>query len=126
MIFFNALNPIRTVNSSYVSVPSGYTINASDVSDSNAGRTEDTTMHKNLLGSCVHIGLEWSYITPEDAVDIMTIFAPEYFEVEYLDVRTGSYVTSTFYAGDKSATMTMTSVGIRYTVSFNIIERTAH
>ena len=126
MIFFNALNPIRTVNSSYVPVPSGYTFNASDVSDSNAGRTEDTTMHKNLLGSCVHIGLEWSYITPEDAVDIMTIFAPEYFEVEYLDVRTGSYVTSTFYAGDKSATMTMTSVGIRYTVSFNIIERTAH
>ena len=82
-------------------------------------------MHKNMLGTCVHIGLEWSYITPAQAQEIMTAFAPEYFTVEFLDVRTGSYTSSTFYAGDKSATMTQTSVGVRYVVSFNIIERTA-
>ena len=126
MAQYNALNPIRTVDNAYIPVPSGYTFNASDVSDSNAGRTEDTTMHKNLLGTCVHLGMEWSYISPSEAIEIMTAFSPEYFSVQYLDVRTGTYQTSTFYAGDKSATMTQTSIGIRYTVSFNIIERTAH
>ena len=126
MAAYNALNPIRSVNGAYIPIPSGYTFNASDVSDSNAGRTEDTTMHKNLLGTCVHLGMEWSYISPAEAIEIMTAFSPEYFTVEYLDARTGSYSTSTFYAGDKSATMIMTQIGQRYNVSFNIIERTAH
>ena len=78
-----------------------------------------------MLGSCVHIGLEWSYVTPAQAIEIMTAFAPEYFTVEFLDVRTGKYVSSTFYCGDKTATMSQTSVGVRYVISFNIIERTA-
>lgn len=127
-----AASPIHKVGTStsfssysYVAVPSGYTFNLSDVSDSNAGRTEDTMMHKNMLGSCVHLGFEWSYITPEQAQEIMTAFAPEYFAVEFLDVRTGGYTASYFYAGDKSATMTRTPMGVRYTLSFNIIQRTA-
>ena len=78
-----------------------------------------------MLGTCVHLGMEWSYITPDEAIEIMTAFSPEYFSVQYLDVRTGTYKTAWFYAGDKTATMTQTSIGIRYTVSFNIIERTA-
>lgn len=126
MAVYNALNPIRTVDSNYIPIPSGYTCNVSDVSDSDAGRTEDTKMHKNLLGACVHLGMEWSYISPDDAIELMTAFAPEYFIVEYLDVRTGTYRTSEFYCGDKTATMIMTSIGQRYNVSFNIIERTAH
>lgn len=126
MASYVAASPIHKIGTNtYVAVPSGYTCNLSDVSDSNAGRTEDTKMHKNMLGTCVHIGLEWSYITPSEAQEIMTAFSPEYFTVEFLDVRTGSYTSSTFYAGDKSATMAQTSVGVRYTVSFNIIERTA-
>lgn len=125
MAAYNEYNPIRTVDSAYVPVVSGYTFNVSDVSDSNAGRTEDTTMHKNMLGSCVHIGLEWTYLTSAQAIEVMTAFAPEYISVQYLDVRTGTYVTSTFYSGDKAATMTMTSLGARYSISFNIIERTA-
>ena len=132
MASYGAASPIHKVGTTttltsyvYVAVPSSYTFNASDVSDSNAGRTEDTTMHKNMLGTCVHLGLEWSFITPAEAIEIMTAFAPEYFAVEYLDVRTGTYQTKMFYAGDKSATMTQTPIGVRYTVSFNIIERTA-
>ena len=126
MASYVAASPIHKIGTNtYVAVPSGYTCNLPDVSDPNAGRTEDTKMHKNMLGTCVHIGLEWSYITPSEAQEIMTAFSPEYFTVEFLDVRTGSYTSSTFYAGDKSATMTQTSVGVRYTVSFNIIERTA-
>lgn len=125
MASYVAASPIHKVGLVYVPVPSGYTCNVSDVSDSDAGRTEDTKMHKNMLGSCVHIGLEWSYVTPAEAIEIMTAFAPEYFNVEYLDVRTGTYVTSEFYCGDKTATMTQTSVGVRYVISFNIIERTA-
>lgn len=126
MAVYNELNPIRTVDNAYIPVVSGYTFNVSDVSDANAGRTEDTAMHKNMLGSCVHIGLEWTYLTAAQAVEVMTAFAPEYISVQYLDVRTGTYVTSTFYSGDKSAVMAMTALGARYTVNFNIIERTAN
>ena len=128
----DVFNPIKgvstseaTVDSHPIPVPSGYTCNISDVSDSNAGRTEDTMMHKNMLGSCVHIGLEWSYVDPSTAQTIMTAFAPEYFYCKYLDVRDGTYHTAVFYSGDKAATITQTSVGVRYTLSFNIIERTA-
>lgn len=126
MAAYNALNPIRDVNGAYIPIPSGYTYNRSDVSSSDAGRTEDTTMHKLLLGACVHIGLEWSFVSPDEASEIMNAFAPEYFSVQFLDVDSGQYKTSVFYCGDKTATMSMTGIGPRYTVSFNIIERTAH
>ena len=126
MAQYNELNPIRSINGTYVPVLAGYTFNASDVSDSDSGRTEDTKMHKNMLGTCAHIGMEWKLMSPSESVEIMQAFAPVYFTVVYLDVRTGSYSSGVFYAGDKTATMVMTSLGPRYNISFNIIERQAH
>ncbi len=126
MAEYNALNPIRTVDGAYIPVPSSYKPDASDVSESNAGRTEDTKMHKLMLGTCDHIGLSWAYVSPEDAQEIMSAFAPQYFSVEYLNVRNGSYRTSEFYCGDKNIEMVQTALGPRWNMSFNIIERTAH
>lgn len=130
MAVYNQYNPIRTVapiggSPSYIPVPSKYEPDYSDVSASNAGRTEDTRMHKLMLGTCVHIGLSWAYLEPTPAQEVMVAFAPEYFNVEYLDVRTGTYQTTVFYCGDKHAEMVQTPQGVRWNLSFNIIERTA-
>lgn len=126
MAAYNELNPIRSVDGAYIPVPSSYKPNASDVSESNAGRTEDTKMHKLMLGTCDHIGLSWAYLEPEAAQEVMAAFAPEYFDLEYLNVRNGSYRTSEFYCGDKNIEMIQTPIGMRWNISFNVIERTAH
>ena len=119
-------NPIRTVDGAYIPVPSTYKPNASDVSESNAGRTEDTKMHKLMLGTCDHIGLSWAYLDPAAAQEVMAAFAPEYFQLQYLNVRNGTYRTSEFYCGDKNIEMVSTPIGVRWNISFNVIERTAH
>lgn len=126
MAEYNELNPIRSVDGAYIAVPSIYKPDASDVSESNAGRTEDTTMHKLMLGTCDHIGLSWAYLDSTAAQEIMAAFAPQYFSVEYLNVRNGAYRTSVFYCGDKNIEMVQTPIGMRWNLSFNIIERTAH
>lgn len=118
-----SLNPIQSVNGATIPCPSSYTYKLSDVSAPDAGRTEDTTMDKMRIGQCVHLELSWAYLTTAEVAQVLTAFNPEYFTVTYLDAMRGTYRTSTFYAGDRSAPMYNNTVGRWTNVSFNIIER---
>lgn len=104
--------------------PSEFTWSESDISASDSGRTQDTLMHKNRIGTKVKIQLAWWDKSPEDTQKILQAFYPEYFTVSYWDARVGQ-TTKTFYRGDPSAPVKSWTVGKkRYTkISFNIIER---
>ena len=117
-------NPIRSVNGTAVRCPSAYQYDLQDVSASNAGRTEDGKMHKERIGQCVKLELRWDYIPSADVAVILQAFNPEYFDVTYLDAKSGTFLTKEFYAGDRTAPMYNAKLGLWTNLTFNIIERT--
>lgn len=118
-------NPIRSVNGVTVPCPSSYQYKLSDVSSADAGRTEDGMMDKMRIAQKVHLELEWWNVSPEDAATILQAFDSEYFNVTYLDAKSGTFQTKQFYAGDRSSPLYnySTLMGVWSKVAFNIIER---
>lgn len=116
-------NPIENVDGAFVASPSTFQWSLQDVSDPDAGRTEDGLMHKMRIGQKVKIQLSWNAVTTAVASTILTAFNPEYVSVTYLDPKEGSYQTKTFYVGDRSAPMYNGTLGLWSNISFNIIEQ---
>lgn len=117
------MNPIISVNGAAVKCPSSYKYTLSDVSASDAGRTEDGVMHKKRIGQLVKLEIAWNNVTTEEAAAILTAFNPEYVNVRYLDAKSGSFQTREFYVGDRSAPLYNATLGLWSNISFNIIER---
>ena len=61
--------------------PSSLSWGKQDISASDAGRTDDTIMHKNKVGEKRTLDLSWSGTTPQEASAILKAFAPEYFHL---------------------------------------------
>lgn len=123
MATYSEFNPIRSVDGKAVKCPSSYLYKLEDVSASDAGRTEDTVMHKKRVGQVVGIELAWQNVATSDASEILQAFNPEYISVCYLDAMQGKYITSEFYVGNRSAPMYNAVKGLWSNVSFNLIER---
>lgn len=123
MATYDRLNPIRSVDGKAVKCPSSYLYKLEDVSAADAGRTEDTMMHKKRVGQVVGLELSWQNISTEDVSTLLKAFDPEYIRVCYLDAKAGKYVTSEFYVGNRSAPMYNSRLGLWQNLSFNIIER---
>ncbi|MGN0558379.1 MAG: DUF6711 family protein [Acutalibacteraceae bacterium] len=121
--YLQQYNPIRSVNGKAVPCPSSYLWKLEDVSAADAGRTEDTVMHKNRVGQLVGLELGWKNIKTAEVSEILKAFNPEYITVCYLDAMQGKYVTSVFYVGNRSAPMYNSRKGVWSNLSFNIIER---
>lgn len=126
-----AYNPIYSVDgNTNIPAPSSYVWKLEDISQSDAGRTEDGVMHKKRIGQVVGLELSWQNISTEKAHTILTAFNPEYVDVRYIDPMTGNssnnYVVSnavTFYVGNRSAPMYNSKLGLWSNISFNLIDR---
>ena len=116
-------NPLESVGGVAVPCPSTYEYKLSDVSAADAGRTEDGLMHKMRIGQKVHLQLAWNGITTANASTILNAFNNEYISVKYLDPMQNSYVTKTFYVGDRSVPAYSVRLGLWQNISFNVIER---
>ena len=118
-------NPIQSVdNNTNIPCPCRYEWDESDVSDTNAGRSEDAKMHKMMIATKVHIYLEWQNIFTSEAATILQAFtSSEYFNVKYLDPKQNGFVTKRFYVGDRKAPVYNTYKGIWTEISFTIIEQ---
>ena len=123
MAVYDELNPIRSVDGKYIKCPSSYLWKLEDVSAADAGRTEDTMMHKKRIGQVIGIELSWQNITTAEVSELLKAFDPEYIEVCYLDAKEGKFMTSQFYVGNRSAPLDNSRLGVWQNVSFNIIER---
>ena len=115
-------NPLVSVGGVEVSCPSKYIYKLQDVSQSNAGRTEDGKMHKLMIGQCVKIELEWQNISTEAASEILQAFNHEYMDVNYYDYKAAAFLTKRFYVGDRQVTTFSRNPGTS-TIAFNIIEQ---
>lgn len=116
-------NPISSVDGVGIPCPSSYLWKLEDVSAADAGRTEDTVMHKKRIGQLVGLELSWQNISTSKASQILQAFNPEYITVCYLDPMSGGYVTSEFYVGNRSVSMYNAACDIWSNVTFNIIKR---
>lgn len=97
-----------------------------DISASDAGRTDDSVMHKNRVAQKRTIKLGWSYPTWAEACKIIQAANPEYISVTYPDLLSGSKnETRTFYVGDRTAPLKMWTVGDQVfdAISFDLIEQ---
>lgn len=108
-----------------IKTPSGMTWGLQDVSDSDAGRTQDAVMHKNRIAQKVKLSLSWDNPTHGEAASILRAFNPEYINVTYPDAMSGQNEARMFYVGDRTAPMKIWIVGNkRYSqLSFDLIER---
>jgi hypothetical protein len=119
----SGVNPIQSVDGVSVLCPASYTYKLSDISAADAGRTEDLNMDKMREGQAVHLELSWKALTWAEASSVLRAFNPEYITVTYMDALSGTWRTSQFYVGDRSAPMYNAQVGLWSNISFNIIER---
>ena len=117
-------NMIR-VNGKKIKTPSVFHPSLQDISAADAGRTQDSLMHKNRKSRKVKIQIAWNAPTPTEAHQILQAFKDEYFRVTYYDPWEGDTVTKTFYSGDQDAPVKIWTVNNkRYEqISFDIIER---
>lgn len=123
MTVLESTNPIYSVDGVAIPCPSSYKWKLEDISDSDAGRTEDTVMDKQRIGQVVGLELAWAAVTIEDAAKILTVFNPEYVTVKYLDAKEGKFITSEFYVGNRSAPLYNSTLNRWQKISFNLIER---
>lgn len=116
-------NPILTVDGQEVPCPSTFVYNLQDVSIADSGRTEDGLMHKNRLTQKVKLELAWNGVDTQKGSQVLNAFDPEYVEMCYLDLKQGTYVTKTFYIGDRKSPFYNSRLDIWENLSFNAIER---
>lgn len=125
-------NPIYEVDSVIGAVPppSSYQWKMQDVSAPDAGRTEAGVMDKARIGQVVALELSWQNVPTAVAHDILTVFQPEYVDVQYTDPLFGTGTsyrkTKTFYVGDRSAPMYNSEMQLWSNISFGLIERTCN
>ena len=106
--------------------PSEFTWGIQDVSNSQAGRTEDALMHKNKVADKRKLNLAWQGLTPDKTALVLQACHPEYVSVRYHDAMDNQYETRTFYTGDKTAAVKWWygATGRYYSkISFNFVER---
>jgi hypothetical protein len=92
-----------------------------------------TQAERNALGTMLieriaqkkKIQLRWAYLDGASLSTLLTAVDPIYFNVTYLDPKTNSYKTGSFYCGDRSTGMIDFRNGVpRYKdIQFDLIER---
>ncbi len=116
-------NPIKSIGGKSVKSPSTYVVTISDLSNSEAGRSDSGMMYKLRMGTCRKIELSWKYLTTEEISTILNAVYPEYFTCMYLDPLTGMFRGAEFYRGDIQAPLYNAEMDRWESLSFNIIER---
>ena len=126
-------NPIQSVQPCYengttygtavtdLPCPSSYTWDLEDISESDAGRTQDGSMHKKLLGQAVSINLAWRNISSASVSKILKAFNTEYVKVNYWDAMKGAQNTLVFYVGNRTAPMYSRRLNLWQNLSFKLV-----
>lgn len=86
-----------------IPTPSEFTPGIMDISK--AERNTNGTMIIERIATKVKLEMSWKYVTAEDLSTILTAVDPVFFEVTYLDPKSNSNLTKTFYCGDRTAPM---------------------
>lgn len=103
--------------------PSDYQVEILDISK--AERNANGTMIIERITTKRKISVKYNYLNSAQLKDLLTKLAPTFFNVTYLDPQDNITKTSSFYCGDRNASLVdFVDNTPRYKdVSFNLIER---
>ena len=128
--FYNGrdYNPIISIDGVALPVsPSSFDWEEEDLSNAEAGRTEDGVMHKNRIGSIRRCGLSFKNLPLQTMQKILAMFSPEYITVTYISPATDPYygyrMTEVFYVGTRKVSVYSARLNICADLTFNIISR---
>lgn len=117
-------------NGEWVGLPEpalgGYTPEIYDVDASTTGRNQSGTMIRDRVSVKRKLNCTWHNIPASEAKTLLDLVTSVFFELKYLDPLTNTYLTKTFYVGDRSIPMysKATPLGTIYSeLSMNFIER---
>ena len=124
-------NPIISVDGvALPHCPSSFDWEEEDLSNAQAGRTEDGGMDKNRIGTIASLKLEWQNLPLQTMERILRMFAPEYIYVVYIGPSVDPYYgyrrAETFYVGNRSMKVHNGKLNICEKLSFNLISRYPH
>lgn len=91
----------------------------------NSLRTDDAVMHKNRVAQKRKLQLAWVGLDWQQTSAIMQAVQPEYMQVYYPDMLSGTYQTREMYVGDRTAPVKFwwTNRKMIEKISFDFIER---
>lgn len=84
-----------------VKQPDKYSAVLSTTSTSDSDRDMSLVMHNTPIGTIVGYDLEWSYLTAQEAAEILShVVNRPSFNVHYFDILSASWKDADFYASD--------------------------
>lgn len=103
--------------------PSSFKVAVQDIDSDNTKRNENGVMQRDRIRAGVRkLSCEWTTIETAQASTIMQAIQPASFTVVYFDMETASDKTITAYVGDRSCERKQSGLGIRWDISFDLIE----
>lgn len=82
-------------------IPSGYIPSLEEISK--AERNANGTMIKEVIAYKSKLEVTWKMLKQSEMTKLMNVKKKNFFQLEYIDLETGSHRTGTFYAGTPSA-----------------------
>lgn len=112
-----------TINGVNVPTPSDIQIGIMDIS--NAQRNANGLMIIERIATKKKISISYTYLSATDLSNILNAVKAVFYNVTYLDPVTNTYVTGSFYSGDRNLGMIDFQNGVpRYKdLKFDLIER---
>ena len=115
---YGSADPYTTIR-----VPSAYSCELEDVSQPDAGRTQDGQMHKKRMGQLRKLELEWWNIPTSEVTALLQAFQEEYLWVKFWDPVRGKYSEQIFYVGNRTMPAYSGDLDIWTNLKFNLIQR---
>lgn len=103
--------------------PSDFEVGIMDISK--AERNANGTMIIERIATKRKLSLRYAYLSAADLATVLSKIAPTFYDVTYLDPQTNTYLTASFYCGDRNAGMIdfVNNVPRYKDVAFELIER---
>lgn len=107
-----------------IPTPSDYSVGLMDISKAERNARGGMIIER-IRGDMRKIDLLWKYLSPEGVSKVLDVVSTVSFVVKYLDPKTNSIQTRTFYAGDRSVgALDYINGKIRWKdIKFNIVEK---
>lgn len=95
--------------------PSQFKVTTLDLDDADTTvRTADGTLHRDRITVKRAIDMSWGLLSWSDVSSIMQAMSGTFFEFTYPDPMEGTYLTKSFYVGNRPAPAALSKNGIVY------------
>jgi len=92
------------INGVAIVTPSEFQVTILDIDNGEStSRAADGTLNRDRIVVKRQIEMSWNLLKPAEISLILRQMADVFFEVEYPDPQEGTYITKTFYVGNRPA-----------------------